>query len=150
MLSAEEIAKTAVAASSVLRPVSNEARVSALKRIYSTLIANKASILEANKLDLENAEKNNIAGPLIKRLDLSKSDKFDAMCQGVLDVAELPDPIGKVTFASKLDDGLDLYRITCPIGVLLVIFESRPEVIANITALAIKSGMLSLSFYKIL
>ncbi|KAK9369904.1 Aldehyde/histidinol dehydrogenase [Lipomyces kononenkoae] len=89
---------------------------------------------------MEAAEKANVAAPLIKRLDLSKGDKFDAMLQGVLDVAHLPDPIGKVTFANRLDDCLDLYRVTCPIGVLLVIFESRPEVIANITALAIKSA----------
>ncbi|KAK7204004.1 Aldehyde/histidinol dehydrogenase [Myxozyma melibiosi] len=140
MSSAEEIAKTAAAASAVLRPVSNEARNAALTKIAEILMANKASIVEANKIDLENAEKNSVAGPLVKRLDLSKGDKFDAMCQGVLDVAALPDPIGKVTFASKLDDGLELYRLTCPIGVVLAIFESRPEVIANITALAIKSG----------
>jgi len=57
-----------------------------------------------------------------------------------LDVANLPDPVGKVTLARKIDEGLNLYRITAPIGVLLIIFESRPEVIANITALAIKSG----------
>jgi len=52
----------------------------------------------------------------------------------------LPDPVGKTTLATKLDDGLDLYRVTSPIGVLLVIFEARPEVIANIASLALKSG----------
>lgn len=62
------------------------------------------------------------------------------MLQGITDVASLPDPTGQVTYASKLDEGLELYRVTCPIGVLLVIFEARPEVIVNITALAIKSG----------
>lgn len=62
------------------------------------------------------------------------------MLQGLLDVANLPDPTGVVSYATKLDDGLDLYRISCPIGVLLVIFEARPEVIVNIAALAIKSG----------
>jgi len=77
---------------------------------------------------------------LLKRLDLSKGDKWDAMLQGVTDVANLPDPTGKVTYASELDDGLELYRVSCPIGVLLIIFESRPEVVVNIAALAIKSG----------
>ena len=62
------------------------------------------------------------------------------MVQGVLDVASLPDPTGKITYANKLDEGLELYRVTCPIGVLLVIFEARPEVVVNIAALAIKSG----------
>ncbi|KAK9476910.1 Aldehyde/histidinol dehydrogenase [Lipomyces japonicus] len=137
---AEEIARTASLSSSAIRSLSNDARVTALNRIADALRAGKDQILTANRTDLEIAEKTGVATPLIKRLDLSKGDKFDTMVQGVLDVANLPDPIGKVTFANKLDDGLDLYRVTCPIGVLLVIFESRPEVIANITALAIKSG----------
>lgn len=77
---------------------------------------------------------------LLKRLDLTKEDKWDSMLQGVTDVAELPDPTGNVTYASELDDDLELYRVTCPIGVLLVIFEARPEVVVNIAALAIKSG----------
>jgi glutamate-5-semialdehyde dehydrogenase len=87
-----------------------------------------------------------MSSSLLKRLDLlSSPDKYDSMLQGVSDVANLPDPTGQVTYASKLDEGLELYRVTCPIGVLLVIFEARPEVIVNITALAIKSGKLTLS-----
>jgi glutamate-5-semialdehyde dehydrogenase len=83
-----------------------------------------------------------MSSPLLKRLDLlSSSDKYDTMLQGILDVDGLPDPTGIVTYAKKLDDGLEMHRVTCPIGVLLVIFEARPEVIVNITALAIKSGM---------
>jgi glutamate-5-semialdehyde dehydrogenase len=62
------------------------------------------------------------------------------MLQGVSDVSDLEDPTGKITYAKELDDDLELYRMTCPIGVLLVIFEARPEVVANIAALAIKSG----------
>ena len=81
-----------------------------------------------------------MSSSLLKRLDLNKGDKWDSMLQGVIDVANLPDPTGKVTYASELDDGLELYRVSCPIGVLLVIFEARPEVVVNIAALAIKSG----------
>lgn len=81
-----------------------------------------------------------MSSSLLKRLDLNKGDKWDSMLQGVIDVANLLDPTGKVTYASELDDGLELYRISCPIGVLLVIFEARPEVVVNIAALAIKSG----------
>lgn len=77
---------------------------------------------------------------LLNRLDLGKGDKWDSMLQGISDVALLPDPTGTVTYASELDDDLELYRVTCPIGVLLVIFEARPEVVVNIAALAIKSG----------
>lgn len=82
-----------------------------------------------------------MSSTLLKRLDLlSSSDKYDSMLQGITDVAELEDPTGQVTYAKKMDEGLELFRVTCPIGVLLVIFEARPEVIVNITALAIKSG----------
>jgi len=77
---------------------------------------------------------------LLKRLDLCRGDKWEVMLQGVADVAALPDPTGNVSYASELDDGLELYRVSCPIGVLLVIFEARPEVVVNIAALAIKSG----------
>ena len=62
------------------------------------------------------------------------------MLQGITDVAALPVPTGLVTFAKELSPGLELHRVTCPIGVLLVIFEARPEVVVNIAALAIKSG----------
>ena len=62
------------------------------------------------------------------------------MLQGIADVAALPSPTGQVTFAKELGEGLELHRVTCPVGVLLVIFEARPEVVVNIAALAIKSG----------
>lgn len=77
---------------------------------------------------------------LLKRLDLSKGDKWDSMLQGIFDVAALSDPTGIVSYATELDDELELYRVSCPIGVLLVIFEARPEVVVNIATLAIKSG----------
>jgi len=76
----------------------------------------------------------------VKRLDLRAGDKWDTMLQGVADIAALPDPTGSVSYARALHDDLDLYRVSCPIGVLLVIFEARPEVIVNIAALALKSG----------
>lgn len=79
---------------------------------------------------------------LVSRLDLSRPGKFESMLQGISDVADLDVPTGIVTFAKELGPGLDLHRVTCPIGVLLVIFEARPEVVVNIAALAIKSGKL--------
>src|ERR1700759_4520178 len=85
---------------------------------------------------------------LLKRLDLTKGEKWDAMLQGVRQIADLPDPNDIISYASKLDDGLELYRVSCPIGVLLVIFEARPEVVVNIAALAIKSGALKSSTYS--
>lgn len=137
---AEQIAREGRRSSAILKTLSNEDRNEALKLIHDTLKNSKDEIIKANKLDLEAAEKANLSSSLIKRLDLTKGDKYDVMLQGILDVAALSDPVGKITLATRLDDGLDLYRITCPVGVLLVIFEARPEVIANIGALALKSG----------
>ncbi|CCG25398.1 Pro2 gamma-glutamyl phosphate reductase [Candida orthopsilosis Co 90-125] len=139
-MSGEAIAKEANTAFAQLKVLTNGERSQALENIYKSLKENRSPILDANKLDLENAKAKNLSSSLIKRLDLSNSGKFDSMLQGILDVANLPDPVGKMTLAKKIDEGLNLYRITAPIGVLLIIFESRPEVIANITALAIKSG----------
>jgi len=97
-------------------------------------------------LYMQEAQKEVAAGrlsaSLVSRLDLAKGDKWDAMLQGVSDVSDLEDPTGKITYAKELDDDLELYRMTCPIGVLLVIFEARPEVVVNIAALAVKSGTL--------
>ena len=104
------------------------------------------SILQKLPLNFreQNAEAEVTAGrlalPLVKRLDLRTGDKWDAMLQGVTDIAALPDPTGTVSYARELHDSLELYRVSCPIGVLLVIFEARPEVVVNVAALALKSG----------
>jgi len=137
---AEQIAKDANGAFGILKTLTNDQRSDALHKIHDALKEAKLAILEANRLDMQAAEKNNLSSSLIKRLDLGKNDKYEAMLQGILDVAALKDPVGKTTLAKKLDEGLNLYRVTAPLGVLLIIFESRPEVIANISALAIKSG----------
>lgn len=137
---AEQIAKNSRLASTVLKTLSNEERSTALQTVHDALQQSKARVLEANVKDMQAAQDAQLSSSLIKRLDLSKGDKYDVMLQGILDVAELEDPMGKLTLARQLDEGLNLYRITAPVGVLLIIFESRPEVIANITALAIKSG----------
>ncbi|KAK4548920.1 hypothetical protein LTR36_008693 [Oleoguttula mirabilis] len=93
---------------------------------------------------MESAVKSSASGELsqsiMKRLDLSRKGKFDDMLQGIKDVRGLADPVGRVDLRTELDDGLILQRQTCPIGVLLIIFEARPEVIANIASLAIKSA----------
>ena len=146
--------------------VASSERIRALNAIKDELIANKEAILAANRQDFKVFPAYNIILPflnkiqaaqvevtagrmsdsLLKRLDLNRGDKWDSMLQGVSDVADLPDPTGIVNYAKELDDGLELYRVSCPIGVLLVIFEARPEVVVNITALAIKSGMILFLF----
>ncbi|KAN0113687.1 Aldehyde/histidinol dehydrogenase [Russula decolorans] len=143
-LSAETIAQAAKAAFEASQLISATERTRTLHEIRKELEANKDSILRANGEDMAHAEAEAAAGrlasPLLKRLDLRKGEKWDTMLQGVTDIASLPDPTGTITYARALHDNLDLYRVSCPIGVLLVIFEARPEVIVNIAALALKSG----------
>ncbi|KEF62684.1 glutamate-5-semialdehyde dehydrogenase [Exophiala aquamarina CBS 119918] len=119
-------------------------RNTALTSIHDALVASKDAILEANARDMDLANKASQSGQLsqsvLKRLDLSRPGKYQDMLSGILDVRNLQDPIGQVTLRTRLDEGLELERVSCPIGVLLIIFEARPEVIANIASLAIKSG----------
>jgi glutamate-5-semialdehyde dehydrogenase len=141
---AEEAARAARSASRKLAILPTSARNDALTAIHAALADAKDQILAANALDLaaatKAAESGNLSLSLVKRLDLSRPGKFEDMLQGILDVRGLEDPIGKVDRRTLLDDGLLLERKSSPIGVLLIIFEARPEVIANIASLAIKSG----------
>ncbi|KAJ3762094.1 gamma-glutamyl phosphate reductase [Lentinula raphanica] len=141
---AHDIARAAKNAFQEAQLIPSSERVEALHQIREALEASKAEILLANEDDLKAAEyevrAGNMSATLLKRLDLNRGDKWDSMLQGILDVAALPDPTGNVSYASELDEDLELYRVACPIGVLLVIFEARPEVVVNIASLAIKSG----------
>jgi glutamate-5-semialdehyde dehydrogenase len=140
----ESAAKAAAYSARSLAVLPVEARNDALTSIHDALKSNKQAILDANARDMELAKEASKDGRLsqsvLKRLDLGRTGKFDDMLQGILDVRKLDDPVGKIDLRTKLDDGLELTRLSCPIGVLLIIFEARPEVIANIAALAIKSG----------
>ncbi|KAH8592767.1 Aldehyde/histidinol dehydrogenase [Bisporella sp. PMI_857] len=139
-----DAADSAKSASHVLATLPTSARNDALSSIHAALAASKEKILAANARDLELARKAADNGELslsiVSRLDLGKKGKWEDMLKGILEVRDLEDPVGKVTLRTKLDDGLTLERVSCPIGVLLIIFEARPEVIANIASLAIKSG----------
>ena len=95
-------------------------------------------ILEANRKDLEKAQ-GNIAPPLYKRLVLNEP-KLRDLVEGVEQLSAMPDPVGRVLLETELDDGLTLRKVQTPIGVIAAIFESRPEVVGQIAALAIRSG----------
>ncbi|KAI9891922.1 MAG: hypothetical protein M1814_002307 [Vezdaea aestivalis] len=142
--SPDSAASAASAASSTLRRLSAQARDAALTAIHRGLTVAKDDILAANSRDLAVATKAAADGTLsqsiLKRLDLNRKGKWEDMLKGILDVQDLDDPVGKVSLRTLLDDGLELERRSCPIGVLLIIFEARPEVIANIASLAIKSA----------
>jgi glutamate-5-semialdehyde dehydrogenase len=144
MASAESIAKAARAAFEASQLVDPSERDVALSAIRSAIASARDEVLAANKLDMEAAQplvaSGKLSSSLLSRLDLGKAGKYDSMLQGITDVAALASPTGLVTFAKELGDGLQLHRVSCPVGVLLVIFEARPEVVVNIAALAIKSG----------
>eukprot|EP01053_Blabericola_migrator_P011338 Blabericola_migrator_1__11337@NODE_66_length_15680_cov_202_244988_g59_i0_p7_GENE_NODE_66_length_15680_cov_202_244988_g59_i0NODE_66_length_15680_cov_202_244988_g59_i0_p7_ORF_typecomplete_len429_score78_47Aldedh/PF00171_22/1e63FlgT_N/PF16548_5/0_1_NODE_66_length_15680_cov_202_244988_g59_i01135112637 len=132
----EHIAKEARRAGQALAGIPLEVRNRALIYIRDALIAEKDTILKANALDCESVESGT---PLYKRLKLSDA-KFQSLIEGCDQVANLPDPVGVVTLKRQLTEGLVLTRKTCPIGVLAIIYEARPEAGVQIVTLAIKSG----------
>ena len=116
-----------------------EARNEALDRMAAGLTANKDMIFAANAVDLKRAEEQGIAGAVMKRLRFDEG-KLASVLDGLAGLAKLPDPVGKVQLFRELDEGLLLKRISCPIGVIGVIFEARPDALVQIASLCIKSG----------
>ena len=115
-----------------------DVRNSALAAMAAALEANRAAVLEANAEDVKEAE-GNVPDEILARLKVTDS-KISDMVASLKGVAELPDPIGETMSATELDEGLVLYQIRCPIGMIGVIFESRPDVVPQIMALCLKSG----------
>ncbi|MEP0917290.1 glutamate-5-semialdehyde dehydrogenase [Leptolyngbya sp. DQ-M1] len=116
-----------------------EKRNEAITKIADALEANAAEILAANAADCEAAKAEGISSALYARLKLDEA-KLKGAIVGVRDVGKLADPIGAVQIHRELDEGLILKRVTCPLGVLGVIFEARPDAVMQISSLAIKSG----------
>ena len=117
----------------------NQNRIKALNFMADYLEKNSKEILEANNADYSNAEKKGISRALLSRLKLSKS-KLNSGIEGVRKVGDLADPVNQVQIKRELSKGLILERKTVPIGVLGVIFESRPDAVMQISSLAIRSG----------
>ena len=117
----------------------NQNRIKALNFMADYLEKNSKEILEANNADYSNAEKKGISKALLSRLKLSKS-KLNSGIEGVRKVGDLADPVNQVQIKRELSKGLILERKTVPIGVLGVIFESRPDAVMQISSLAIRSG----------
>ena len=132
-------AKKAKEASYVMAQLSGEQKNRALKNIAEALKANAQEIFEANEHDLEQAEKDGLAQPIIKRLSF-KQAKLNEVINGLESLIRLPEPVNRTLMSRELDDGLRLYRVSCPIGVIGIIFESRPDALVQISALCLKSG----------
>jgi len=116
-----------------------EARNEALRGIQRELKKYAADIFAQNALDMAQAQEENLAGPLLKRLKFDERKLSDVL-SGIDSLIGLPDPLGHVSLARELTPGLNLYRVSCPIGVIGVIFESRPDALVQIASLCLKSG----------
>lgn len=119
--------------------LSQEQRNAALEAVRIALLANQEAVFQANREDMEAAEKAGIAAAVMKRLKFDEH-KLQDVTAGIAELINLPDPLSKVQLARELDEGLELYRVTCPIGVIGIIFEARPDALVQISSLCLKSG----------
>ncbi len=134
-----EIAADAKAAALTLSRLDTATKNRVLQGMAEQIENHCEEILEANRKDMEFAKKEKIPGPLVARLAVDEN-KVMGMAQGIRSVAALPDPVGQEQGAMELDEGLELTRVSCPIGVIGAIFESRPDAVPQISALCFKSG----------
>jgi delta-1-pyrroline-5-carboxylate synthetase len=136
---AREMAQDARAQARKLQALPFERRQAILYKVADALLEQKAKILAANKLDLDAADKNKVSDALVKRLKLT-DEKLDTLAKGIRQIANSKDPLGVCKEKRELAEGLEVSRITVPIGVLMIIFESRPDSLPQISALALASG----------
>ncbi len=133
------MARKARQAARQLAALTGNVRNAALLRIADGLVANKAELLAANVIDLREAKNNNLALPMISRLTLSEK-KIEAMAAGVREIAGQTDPVGQTIEAYDRPNGLRIEKRRVPIGVIAIIYESRPNVTSDAAALCLKSG----------
>ncbi len=119
-------------------PLNTETKNKALKLMAESLVADTQVILEANELDLEKA-KGTVPDVMLDRLKLNES-RIEGMAKGILEVRELPDPVGRVLLSTKHENGLLIEKTSIPFGVVAIIYESRPNVTSDAAALSFKSG----------
>ncbi len=122
-----------------LAAVSTEIKNEALAQIILDLQAGADDIVAANEADLKQAERDQLASPLLKRLRFDRQ-KISEAVTGLNSLIGIADPVGQTLSALELDKGLELYKVSCPIGVIGVIFESRPDALVQISTLCLKSG----------
>jgi glutamate-5-semialdehyde dehydrogenase len=122
-----------------LSATGTQTRNQALSAIAEALDARRAEIIAANRADIARSEEEALAAPLLKRLTFD-DHKIDDVIAGIKSLIALPDPLGATLMAEELDEGLNLYRVSCPIGVIGIIFESRPDAFVQISTLCLKSG----------
>ena len=138
-MSIAETCRNIKSAAIKLAACSTDIKNSALAKIAQALEAHKEEIFRANRVDLERSEAENVPMPLLKRLKFDEH-KLGDVISGINSLIRLEDPVGKTLSSTELDEGLELYKVTCPIGVIGIIFESRPDALVQISTLCLKSG----------
>lgn len=132
-------ASLAQKASIQLAAADTELKNRALAEIEKALKERQQDIVRANALDVEKSAEEELAAPLLKRLKFDER-KVEEVIEGIRSLIGLMDPVGQTLAATELDEGLELYKVSCPIGVIGVIFESRPDALVQISTLCLKSG----------
>ncbi|MCM1047560.1 MAG: glutamate-5-semialdehyde dehydrogenase [Clostridiales bacterium] len=135
----EEIGQKACAAKFIMQTLSTQRKNQALTAIAEALQTRADEILTANAEDVKNAEENGMRSGMIDRLKLTK-ERIDAMADGLMQIAGLPDPIGEVLEQFERPNGLQIIKRRVPLGVIGIIYESRPNVTADAFGLCFKSG----------
>lgn len=136
---AKRIARSARGATRFLANLATKKKNSVLKRMAKDLVREEGLILRENEKDIRNARTRNLSSALIDRLTLSHS-RINAMAECIQGVAGLPDPVGRITELVRRPNGLVITKVSVPIGVILMIYEARPNVTADCIALSLKSG----------
>lgn len=135
----QTVGQQARAASRALAAANTGDKNAALMSIHDELVNAKADILKANKIDMDKGHSNDLEAALLDRLELNDA-RFEGMLQGLKDVAALPDPVGEVTDMTFRPSGIHLGKMRVPLGVVGMIYESRPNVTLEAASLALKSG----------
>ena len=135
----QTVGQQARQASRMLASASTQSKNAALSAIYTALKNDEAAILAANQIDMTKAHNNNLDSALLDRLELTPT-RFAAMLQGLKDVIGLTDPIGEITDLAFRPSGIQLGKMRVPLGVVGMIYESRPNVTLEAASLALKSG----------
>ncbi len=139
MTNLDEMGKKAVTAKYIVQTLSAEEKNAALSAAADGLLADTAAILAANEKDMQAGRENGMHEGLLDRLKLDGA-RIEAMALGLRQVADLPDPVGKVLEAWERPNGLRLQKVSVPLGVIGIIYESRPNVTADAFALCFKAG----------
>ena len=135
----DALGKAARAAATALARCDSDQRNAALRQAVSEIRAQSAAILSANSKDMHAAEGRGLSGAMLDRLALD-GERIEAMACGLESVIELQDPLGQILAETERPNGLNIQRVSVPLGVIGIIYESRPNVTADAAGLCLKSG----------